>query len=127
MTPQVPSVLAEMAQLLVRNAAPDVAPGERANALTLAAAVLGVAAEVWDAAAENLVQENRALAALLNDGAGEASLRLSALRAENARLRTLLIAAHVAAEDAGDAARQDAIWAELIASTERRKLSVSTL
>jgi len=125
MTPQVPSVLAEMAQLLVRNSAPDVAPGERANALTLAAAVLGVAAEVWDAAAENLVQENRALAALLDDAAGEASLRLSALRAENARLRSLLIAAHAAAEEAGDTAREEAIWAELIASTERRKLSIS--
>ena len=127
MTPQVPSVLAEMAQLLVRNAAPDVAPGERGNALTLAAAVLGVAAEVWDTAAENLAQENRALAALLDDAASEASLRLSALRAENARLRRLLIAAHVAAEAAGDRAREDAIWAELIASTERRKLSISTL
>jgi hypothetical protein len=127
MTPQVPSVLAEMAQLLVRNAAPETAPGERTNALTLSAAVLGVAAEVWDAAAENLVQENRALARLLDDAADETSLRLSALRAENARLRTRLIAEHLAAEAAGDAARLDAIWAELIESTERRKLSISTI
>ncbi|HZZ31565.1 MAG TPA: hypothetical protein VFE10_06175 [Phenylobacterium sp.] len=127
MTPQVPSVLAEMAQLLMRNAAPDVPPAERANALTLAAAVLGVAGEVWDTAAENLVAENRALAALLDGAADETSLRLSALHAENSRLRSLLIAAHVAAEDAGDTARQEAIWAELIASTERRKLSVSSV
>ena len=89
--------------------------------------VLGVAAEVWDGAAENLVQENRALARLLDDAADETSLRLSALRAENERLRARLITEHIAAEASGDAARLDAIWAELIASTERRKLSISTV
>jgi hypothetical protein len=87
--------------------------------------LLALAAETWDSAAENLVQENRALAALLEDTAAEGDLRLSALRTENARLRARLIEAHVAAEEAGDAARQDAIWAELRTSTERRKLSVS--
>jgi hypothetical protein len=125
MTPDVPSVLYELAQLLVRNAAPGVPDGERANALGLSSLLLSVAAEVWDGAAEALVQENRTLAALLEDTAAEADLRLSSLRAENARLRGLLIAAHVAAEEAGDTAREEAIWAELRASTERRKLSVS--
>jgi hypothetical protein len=125
MTPDVPSVLAELAQLVLRNAAPDVPDGERANALSLSSMLLALAAEVWDGAAENLVQENRALAALLDDTASEADLRLSALRAENARLRALLIEAHIAAEQAGETAREDAIWAELRASTERRKLSVS--
>jgi hypothetical protein len=127
MTPQVPSVLAQMVGLLVLYATPETPPGERTNALTLSAGVLAVAAEVWDGEAENLVQENRALARLLDDTADEASLRLSVLRAENERLRARLIAAHIAAEDAGDAARQDAIWAELVASTERRKLSISTV
>lgn len=125
MTPDVPSVLSELAQLVLRNAAPDVPDGERANALGLSSMLLALAAEVWDGAAENLVRENRALAALLDDAATESDLRLSALRAENARLRGLLIEAHVAAEQAGDVAREDAIWAELRASTERRKLSVS--
>ena len=125
MTPEVPSVLSELAQLVLRNAAPDVPDGERANALGLSSMLLALAAEVWDGAAANLVQENRALAALLDDEAAESDLRLSALRAENARLRGLLIEAHVAAEQAGDVAREDAIWAELRASTERRKLSVS--
>lgn len=127
MTPQVPSVLAEMARWLTHSAGPDVAPAERANTLNLAAAVLGVAAEVWDGAAENLVTENRALAVLLDDTADETSLKLSMLRSENQRLRARLIEAHIAAEDAGDTARQDAIWAELIASTERRKLSISSV
>jgi hypothetical protein len=125
MTPDVPSVLSELAQLLLRNAAPDVPDGERANALGLSSMLLALAAEVWDGAAENLVQENWALAALLHDAAAESDLRLSTLRAENARLRGLLIKAHIAAEQAGDAAREDAIWAELRASTERRKLSIS--
>jgi hypothetical protein len=125
MTPDVPSVLSELAGLLVRNAAPEVPDAERASALGLSSMLLALAAEVWDGAAENLIQENRALAVLLDDKASEASLRLSALRAENARLRARLIQAHVAAERAGDAAREEAIWAELRASTERRKLSVS--
>ena len=125
MTPDVPSVLSELAALLVRNAAPEVPDAERASALGLSSMLLALAAEVWDGAAENLIQENRALAVLLDDKASEASLRLSALRAENARLRARLIQAHVAAERADDAAREEAIWAELRASTERRKLSVS--
>ena len=125
MTPAVPSVLQELAQLLMRNAAPEVPDGERANALTLSAMLLSVAAEVWDEAADSLVRENRALAILLDEVAAEDDLRLSALRAENARLRGLLIVVQIAAEEAGDTARQNAIWAELRASTERRKLSIS--
>ncbi|MBS0360943.1 MAG: hypothetical protein JSR98_06155 [Proteobacteria bacterium] len=125
MTPSVPSVLGEMAQLLVRNADPAVPAAERTTALTLSAMLLGLAAEVWDDAAERLAVENRALAALLPDTADESSLKLSALKAENDRLRARLIEAHIAAEQAGDAARLDAIWAELKASTERRLLSVS--
>ena len=125
MTPSVPSVLIEMASLVARNADPATPPAERASALGLASMLLMLAAEVWDGAAARLVKENRALAALLPDTASEADLRISALRAENDRLRARLIAEHIAAEQAGDSARLEAIWAELLASTERRKLSVS--
>ena len=55
MTPSVPSVLAELATLMVRNAAPDVPAGERAASLGLSAALLGVAAEIWDGAAARLL------------------------------------------------------------------------
>jgi hypothetical protein len=127
MTPGVPIVLSELALLVMKNGAPDVPPGERQNALTLTAMLLGVAAEVWDGAAEHLVRENRALAQLLDEVAAEDDLRLSTLRTENARLRNLLISAQMAAERAGDMARQNAIWAELRASTERRKLSISSI
>lgn len=126
MTPQVPAVLGELAQLLMRNAVPGGVPdAERANALGLYAMLLGIAAEVWDGAAHNLVEENHAVRALLDVGGEDSDLRLSALRAENDRLRTALIDAQIAAEQSGDTARQDVIWAELAASTERRRLSVS--
>ena len=125
MSPDVPAVLAEMAALLVRNADPAVPPAERTSALSLTALLLMLAAETWDGAAERLVAENRALAALLADDASEASFRLSALKAENDRLRARLIETQVAAEAAGDIARQDAIWAELKASTERRLIAAS--
>src|ERR1700761_5480134 len=125
MTPAVPSVLGEMAQLLMVNTDPATPAAERTTALTLSAMLLGLAAEVWDGAVERLAVENRALAALLPDNADETSLKVSALKAENDRLRARLITEQIAAEAAGDEARQAAIWAELRASTERRLLSVS--
>jgi hypothetical protein len=122
MTPAVPAVLAELSALLIRSAEPDVPDAERAPALRMAGGILAMAAENWDAAADNLIAENRAVAALLGEQACESSFRLSALQAENARLRRQLIAAHIAAEQAHDQARQDAIWRELIAGGERRNL-----
>ncbi|MGH6966785.1 MAG: hypothetical protein ACREE0_20080 [Phenylobacterium sp.] len=125
MTPSVPSVLSELANLLMRNAMPGVPDAERASALGLSAMLLNLSAEVWDGAAHNLVEENRALRTLLGVSGQDGDLHLSALRAENDRLRAKLIDAQIAAEASGDLARQDAIWAELLASTERRKLSIS--
>jgi hypothetical protein len=123
MTPSVPVVLAELAGLMARLAEPDVPDAERAPALRMSAGILAMAIEGWDGAADNLVAENRAIAGLLDDTADESSLRLSALAVENARLRQGLISAHAAAEQSGDKARQDAIWAELAAGTMRRTLT----
>jgi hypothetical protein len=125
MTPAVPSVLAELAALLIRNGQPGVPDGERTNALNLSAMLLMLAAEVWDGAAAMLVEENRAFRALLGAAGEDDDLRVSALKAENDRLRSLLISAHAHAEASGDAEREAAIWAELVASTERRKLSTA--
>ncbi|WP_293898327.1 hypothetical protein [Phenylobacterium sp.] len=125
MTPQVPSVLMELAGLLVRNAQPDVAPAERTNDLGLAAMLLLVAGEIWDRQAHVLVDENRAIRALLDEAGEDKDLRLSVLQVENNRLRAGLIHAQAAAETAGDVPRQAAIWAELVASTERRRLSTA--
>lgn len=125
MNPPVPPVLAELAGLLMKNALPGVPEPERASDLSLSAMLLMVAGEVWDRQAHILVEENRAVRALLGEAGEDADLRLSALQAENDRLRAALIAAHAAAEAAGDQPCQDAIWAELVAATERRKLSTA--
>ncbi|WP_304176011.1 hypothetical protein [Phenylobacterium aquaticum] len=137
MKPEVPAVLGEMAQLLMRNADPSVHPADRAGALGLTALLLGLAAEAWDGAAHHLVQENRAVHALLVRGQAfttpptppvEDDLRLSALGAENARLRAALIALQIIVEARPDAAAlNEAIWAELRASTERRKTASSVV
>lgn len=120
MKPDVPAVLVEMAGLVARNAMPDVPPAERAGALGLTAALMGLAAEAWDGAAHNLVQENRAIRTLLGLQGADEDLRISALSAENARLRAALIARHVEVEGR-DPQAEAAIWAELVASTERRR------
>lgn len=125
MNPPVPPVLAELAGLLMKNAMPGAPEAERASDLSLSAMLLMVAGEVWDRQAHILVEENRAVRALLGETGQDADLRLSALQAENDRLRAALIEAHAAAEAAGDLARQDAIWTELVAATERRKLSTA--
>ena len=125
MTPSVPDVLLELAGLLVRNAAPDVPSSERASNLSLSAALLGILAETWDSQAAILVEENRALRTLLGQEGIDADLRLSVLQSENDRLRAALITLHVGAETARDTAMQVRIWAELAASTQRRKLSTS--
>ncbi len=128
MTPAVPTVLAQLAAQLLAHAAPDVPPGERANQLGLTAALMGILAETWDRQAHILVEENAALSALLGaPPAAPTDLRLTALGAENDRLRAALIVAHEAAEAAGDTARQAAIWAELAATTERRRLSTAPI
>lgn len=137
MIPPVPAVLAEIAGLCVRNAMPDVHPADRAGALGLSAALLGMAAEAWDGMAARLVAENRAIRVLLAR-AGEVGLdfadlasgadddlRISALKAGNDALRAALIELQTAAEAKSARDLEAAIWAELLASTERRKVASS--
>lgn len=125
MTPPVPAVLAELAALAIRSAAPGIPDGERANALGLTASLLAIAAETWDAAAHHLVEENQAIRALTGEVGRDENLRLTALQAENNRLREALITLHARAESDGDEALQTRIWAELIISTDRRRLSTA--
>ncbi len=95
--------------------------------------------------AQRRVEENAVMRALFADAAGvvddaglasrlreaaatqDTDLRISALEAGNAALRELLIELHTHVEglDSEDAHRiEDAIWRELVASTERRKVSI---
>lgn len=136
MTPAVPAVLAEIAGLAIRNTMPDVHPADRASSLGLSALLLSMAAEVWDGTAARLVEENRAVRTLLARGGevgldfaelvvgDDADLRISSLQAGNDVLRAALITLHAAAETKGAGLEAD-IWAELVASTERRKMAAS--
>ena len=146
MKPSAPQVLADLAGLSIRNAAPDVAPAARAGQLGLSALLLGLAAEMWDGAADILVRENAALRDLLADGAAlsadgarrrwlselsggrDESLRVSDLERANAELKVALIALHAELERRDDAPARELearLWRELAAATERRKLSGS--
>lgn len=146
MKPSASQVLADLAGLSLRNAAPDIAPAARAGQLGLSALLLGLAAEMWDGAVEILVRENAGIRALLRDGAAvsqdgarrrwlselaqsrDDSLRVSDLEAANAELKVALIALHAELERRDDdeaRALESRLWQELAASTERRKLSGS--
>ena len=148
MTPIVPDVLLELSGLLVRNAAPDADPADRASALGLSAALLGIAAQEWDRAAARLIDENRAVREILAAARGvlgqgdladrldglaagqDADFRVSALQASNDRLRAALTELHAALEGRPEAAAralEDRIWAELAASTERRLIAGSAV
>lgn len=148
MKPDVAQVLADLAGRVARNAAPQIPPAQRAGELGLSAMLLGLAAEMWDGAAEILVQENAALRALLASGARvsqdnarrrwlvelagsrDSSLRLSALQNANAELRVALIALHAELERRDDAEARSLeadIWRELVAGAERRRLAGSPI
>lgn len=146
MTPNASQVLVDLAARVAANAAPDVHPAARAGELSLSALLLGLLAQMWDGAAERLTQENRALRALLSEGAGlwgetaqgrwlgelargvDADLKISTLEAANAELKVGLIALHAEVErrtDPAARALEAKIWSELAAGAERRKLAGS--
>ncbi|MAK80477.1 hypothetical protein [Phenylobacterium sp.] len=146
MTPAVSQVLADLAGRVARNAAPNIPAADRAGELGLSALLLGLAAEMWDGAAEILAQENADLRALLAAGAkvwGEdtrrrwldalsqgrdESLRLSALQSANGELKVALIALHAELERRDDPearALESQIWRALVAASDRRRLSGS--
>ena len=116
-------MLVELAGLVARNATPSLDDAERAGNLGLTAALLGIAAQAWDATGHNLIIENRALRRLLDEPqTPEDDFRISILAGENARLRSALILLHTELEGRGDP-RETAIWAELVASTGRRLIT----
>lgn len=137
MTPKVPDVLAEIAGLIGRSLVPGGDPAEVGANLGLSAALIGLAAQRFDGMAQALVEENRAVRAILAQGAellgeggwgalsatADEDFRISALERSNAELRGALLSLHERVEQAeGEAARalEGQVWAELRASTERR-------
>jgi hypothetical protein len=147
MKPDEQLVLGDFAARFAAVIAPQVQPPYLAAAIGMSGAILGLIAEDWDRAAHRRVEENRAIRAIFAQAGGlsldaalaarlralartgDDDLRLSALEAANAILRAALIELHAATEaltglDAK--AVNAAIWKELAASTERRKLSVGS-
>jgi len=139
-------VLERVMQSLLAEIAPAVQPAYRQASVAMHAMLLGSVREEFDRAAARRAEENAALRALFADAAAtlgdaglrerlasaartaDASLRVPDLDAANLALRALLIELHAHVETlAGPEARrlEAAIWRELAASTERRKLSLS--
>ena len=146
MKPEPPAMLGQLAAWLTQDLAPGVAAYQQ-SALGMSAGLIGMTIEEADRAVARRVEENAAIRGLLARGADlvearlsarlqaladgrDESLRVSALEAGNAELRAALIELHAAVEalDGAAARALDAdIWAELRASTERRKLSAGTV
>ena len=146
MRPDVPRVLNGVAMSLATEVMREVQTPFGQNALSYAAGLLTMIAQEFDRAAARLVEENAAILAILAraqsamDDPGlqdriarelgqipGQDLRVSALQAENDRLRALLIDVHATVEamDTAEARALDQlIWEELQESTRRRHLAM---
>lgn len=144
MTPTVPRVLDGIAATLSGDVLPEVRSPFAQQSIVIASDLCRMIAQEFDRAAARLFEENGAimalfeqaigvlpegaLAARLRDAAAAGrggDLRVSALQAENDRLRALLIDVHAAVEsiDTAEARALDArTWDELRESTRRRHL-----
>jgi len=143
--PEVSILLQVSAAHLLLRTGPALGAGYEQSSVAMLAALLMASGEELERGAARRVEENEALRALFHTGARvvddaplrerleaaaktvDSDLRISALEQTNGQLRGLLIDLHVHVEGLeSDAARDlDAeIWRELVASTERRKLSL---
>ena len=146
MKPEVPKLLEVLAGKLLFDVAPYVSPSYRQSSVGVTAILLGMVREEWDRAASRRIEENSALRELFRNAApavtdtalrrrleaaaisSEASLLISELERSNDALRALLIELHAHVEEQSSAqarAIEAAIWRELSASTERRKLGLA--
>jgi hypothetical protein len=145
MKPEPSHALERLMQALLGDVMPNVQPSYRQASVMANAMIVAAVREEIDRAAARRVEENAALRALFADAAAavedaalgerlaaaarssDASLLVPALDESNRALRSLLIELHAHVEALpGDAARrvEAAIWRELAASTERRKLGL---
>jgi hypothetical protein len=142
--PDVSEMLAQASQTLLADVAPKLGAEYEQRSVAILAMLLPAVSEEFDRAAARRVEENAALRRLFADSkpvvrdpglrarldeaarGADASLSIRALTAANEALRGLLVELHAAIEGLlTPAARalEERIWAELRASTERRRLS----
>jgi hypothetical protein len=145
MTPQITAVLFDFASRLGQSVAPELNNPYRVGEVSLMAAVLMMAAEDFDRAADRLAEENAAVRGLLRQGStlapaslaarlgdlaatADADLKVSTLQAANDAVRGALIELHAWVEGQNGPAAEAlnaAIWRELSRSTERRRSSMA--
>ena len=146
MKPDAPKLLEIIAGKLLFEIAPSVQPSYRQSSVGLTGMLLTMVKEEWERAVARRVEENDALRGIFGRAAPrvtdaplrgrleaaargkDESLLVSKLDAGNDSLRALLIDLHayVESQDAPWArAVDDEIWRELVASTERRRFSLS--
>ena len=144
MKPDASDVVGQVAQAMMQSFAPQATAPYLTSQIVMSAMALNMAVEEADRAAQRRVEENRAIRALFVRAAGlgldpalaarladlaagdDADLRISALEAGNMALRAALIHLHAAVEarpDPDAVALNAGIWAELSASTERRRFA----
>jgi hypothetical protein len=144
MTPDTRSIITDLAGRMAMVFAPDLKSPYVAGSAGLTAAVLMMVAEEGDRTAHRLVEENRAIRAILTGAAAaeppaelaarlrtlaagaDDDLRVSALQAANNALRAALADLHAHVENRADEAAEAleaVIWSELVASTRRRAFS----
>ena len=146
MRPEIPNVFATFAADLVMRVAPAISPAYHQGTIVMIATMLAIAAEEWDRGASWRALENKRLRELFREASPivqdadlsrklaalietrDDDLRISALTANNSALRAALIELHrhVESLESAKARRVEAaIWKELLASTERRRLSTA--
>jgi hypothetical protein len=143
MRPEVPSVFANFAADLVMRVVPEISPAYHQGTISMIATMLAIASEEWDRAASWRVEENNRLRELFRESlpittdelrhklenlieTRDDDLRISSLTATNSALRAALIElqALVESKDSVEARKvEEAIWEELLQSTERRRIS----
>ena len=144
MRPKIESVCLTMAADLFVRVIPEISPAYHQGTVGMVASILSIIGEEWDRAASRRLEENdrmrklfREAAPFVNDTAFRRTVEaladtkdhdfhVSALEKNNCDLRAALIElhAHIETQPGPDARRiENAIWKELLQSTERRRLS----
>lgn len=146
MRPRIDAVFATFAMDLAQRVIPAISPSYHQGTIGMIASMLAMVAEEWDRGASRRIEENSRIRDLFRDSAAsvkdaglkrrlselaetsDRDFRISALEANNCTLRAALIDLHAHVEQqTGPEARkvEEAIWRELLQSTERRRLSTA--
>jgi hypothetical protein len=144
MRPNIEAVCKKMAEDLLERVLPAISPAYHQGTVGMMATLFSIIGEEWDRAASRRIEENDRIRELFRDAAPgvtdevfkhrisaladtkDRDFHISALETNNCDLRAALVElhAHVETQPGPDARRiEAAIWKELLASTERRRLA----